>query len=97
MGTKETALADPKPTTAKPGKPKALTVEGVKLTRIRKSDDEPQHPVARYKGEAPSVGDTLTFTLENDVTYSGKVSDATEADGEVLAEFKDGLTPVPTK
>jgi len=94
MNKKATAPADPNPVVAKP---KSRTVEGVTLTRIRKSDDAPQHPVAQYQGEAPSVGDTLKFTLENDVTYSGKVSDTTEANGDVLAEFKDGLTPVATK
>jgi hypothetical protein len=45
-------------------------------------------------GDVPEKGDVLQFAMSNGVTYSGTVADATEAGGEVLAEFTSGLVPV---
>jgi hypothetical protein len=50
-------------------------------------------PAMLYKGAKPKAGDVLQFAMSNGVTYSGTVADATEADGGVLVEFVDGLTP----
>lgn len=61
------------------------------LARIRPDD---QHPVAIYRGTAPEKGKVIRITLDNGLTYSGKVADVTEADGEVMVEFKDGIAPV---
>ena len=36
----------------------------------------------------------MQFAMPNGVTYSGTVADSTEADGEVLVEFTDGILPV---
>ena len=52
-------------------------------------------------GTTPAMicnGDVLQFAMSNGVTYSGTVADANEADateagGETLVEFTDGLTP----
>ena len=54
-------------------------------------------PALIFKGDVPAAGTVLRATLANGVTYRGTVADATEADGEVLVEFKDGLSPVPTE
>jgi len=50
-------------------------------------------PALLVKGDAPEVGAVLRATLDNGVTYSGIVSEVTEADGKVLIEFKSGLAP----
>ncbi|MEX0304098.1 MAG: hypothetical protein AB3N24_16890, partial [Leisingera sp.] len=73
-------------------------VAGVKLTRLPPVENQPQHPVAFYKGgSAPEPGEILEFTMENGVTYRGTVKEATAAGGEVMAEFTDGLKPVPAE
>jgi len=51
-------------------------------------------PAMIYKGKAPEVGAVMQFAMPNGVTYSGTVADATEADGEVLVEFTNGILPV---
>jgi len=50
-------------------------------------------PAMIYKGKTPKAGDVLHFAMPNGVTYSGTVADATDADGEVLVEFTDGILP----
>jgi hypothetical protein len=73
-------------------KTKPDEIKGVTLRSIRtpgRSD-----PAARFKGTAPEKGKVVRFTLSNGGTYSGIVADATDANGEVLVEFKDGLTPI---
>jgi len=66
-------------------------IEGARL--IRSLRDGKQYPAALYAAdEVPAKGDTLRLVLSG-VTYAGKVRAATEADGEVLAEFQDGLSP----
>jgi len=51
-------------------------------------------PALIYKGsDIPKAGTKLLAKMDNGTTYSGIVADATEADGEVLVEFRDGLTP----
>ena len=51
-------------------------------------------PAMIYKGDVPEKGAVMQFLMPNGVTYSGTVVDATEADGEVLVEFTDGILPV---
>ena len=51
-------------------------------------------PAMIYKGDVPENGSVMKFTMPNGVTYSGTVADVTEADGEVLVEFKNGILPV---
>ena len=50
-------------------------------------------PAMICNGDVPEKGDVLQFAMSNGVTYSGTVADATEAGGETLVEFTDGLTP----
>jgi hypothetical protein len=47
-----------------------------------------------YKGDVPEKGAVMQFAMPNSVTYSGTVADATEAGGEVLVEFTNGILPV---
>ncbi|SMP32179.1 hypothetical protein [Shimia sagamensis] len=91
MSKDKPAAADPKPV------PTVVTVKGVKLGRLPLESGKPGHPVAFFKGEVPPVDSTLKFTLENGVTYAGIVVEAVEADGEVMTEFKGGLTPLSKK
>jgi len=51
-------------------------------------------PAMIYNGDVPENGDVLHFAMPNGVTYSGTVADATEAGGEVLVEFTNGILPV---
>jgi hypothetical protein len=51
-------------------------------------------PAIVYRGIEPKKGSVIKFTLGNGVTYTGTVADATNADGEVLVEFTDGILPV---
>ena len=51
-------------------------------------------PAMIYNGDVPEKGDVLQFAMSNGVTYSGTVADATEAGGEVLVEFTNGILPV---
>lgn len=44
--------------------------------------------------EAPAKGTKINVELDNGVTYTGVVHDATFVDGEALVELRDGLTPV---
>ena len=50
-------------------------------------------PAMIYKGDVPEVGAVMQFLMPNGVTYSGTVAGATEADGEVLVEFTNGILP----
>jgi len=67
------------------------TTKGVTLTRL--TQDGVSSPCALYRGSAPAKGDKIKFKLANGITYAGIVADATEADGEVLVEFKNGIQP----
>ena len=51
-------------------------------------------PAMLYKGDVPEKGDVMQFAMPNGVTYSGTVADATEAGGEVLVEFTNGILPI---
>ena len=51
-------------------------------------------PAMLYNGKKPKIGDVMQFAMPNGVTYSGTVAEATEADGEVLVEFTNGILPV---
>lgn len=95
MNTKKPAAAGRK-TVAK-SKAGPRVVEGVSLTRLPMEPNKPAHPAAMFKGEAPAPSEILEFTLSNGVTYRGTVSEATEADGEVFAEFAGPLAVVSTK
>lgn len=46
---------------------------------------------------APTKGATITIAPGNGFEYTGKVTDVTEAGGEALVEFADGLKLVPAK
>ncbi|MEI4473575.1 hypothetical protein [Frigidibacter sp. MR17.24] len=48
-------------------------------------------PHAVFRGDKPRKGSTLTFTLENGVTYAGKVLAAETIDGETIVEFDGAL------
>jgi hypothetical protein len=86
MTEKKTALAEQ---SAAPEKPKG-PIKGARLIRIARGDV--RYPAAIYKGEAPAKGSKIMLKMGNGSTYSGIVHDATEADGDVIVEFRDGLT-----
>jgi hypothetical protein len=73
----------------------SFVIESPRTTRIHEGGK--QHTALIYRGDAPEVGQVLRFVLANGVTYQGKVKDFTDTDGEILAEFSDGLRPVTTK
>ena len=54
-------------------------------------------PAMIYNGDVPEKGAVMQFAMSNGVTYSGTVADATDADGEVLVEFTDGILPMKGK
>ncbi|ABF64348.1 hypothetical protein TM1040_1663 [Ruegeria sp. TM1040] len=92
MTAKKTASAASKPA-SKDAAP--MVVTGVELKRMPMEQNKPTHPFALFKGPLPKPGDVLEFTLKNGVTYRGKVSEAVESDGEVMAEFSAPLAVVP--
>ncbi|AUQ49945.1 hypothetical protein PhaeoP83_01671 [Phaeobacter inhibens] len=77
--------------------PEPVVATGVKLIRLQMEPNKASHPAALYRGPEPKPGDLLEFTLDNRVTYQGTVAEATEADGEVLAEFTGPLKVISTK
>lgn len=85
--TKDTAVAEQSPVAEAPKGP----ITGAKLMHIPRGDVE--YPAALYSGTAPTKGSKITLKMDNGATYSGIVHDATEVDGEVLVEFRDGLKP----
>lgn len=68
------------------------TIDGVELVRSGKGGVDA--PMALFTGPEPDVGASVEFTLKNNVTYAGQVAATTEADGQVLVEFVDGIKPV---
>ncbi|WP_435170829.1 hypothetical protein [Falsirhodobacter sp. 1013] len=68
----------------------AAPMTGVKLIPMRVGHEMKPH--ARFKGEAPRKGSKLSFTLDDGVTYTGKVLAVTDLDGDVLVEFDGPLT-----
>jgi hypothetical protein len=72
----------------------ATLILGAVVARIGRGDGH-SPPCLSYDGAAPEVGEEITFTLENGVTYFGIVADAIEADGNVFVEFASGMNPVP--
>ncbi len=95
MAAKKTTATAGKDAMPKPRGKQAHDIKNVTLTKMTRGAK--RYPAALYMGDQPAKGDTLRFTLANGVTYSGKVRAATESGGEVLAEFEDGIAPVPTK
>ena len=81
-------MADDNPTTA----PRKITkpIKGAKIVTMRKATGT--YPALSYRGDVPKVGTKLRATLDNGVTYSGLVADVVEVDGELLVEFRDGLS-----
>lgn len=67
------------------------TVTNACLVRIPRGDVT--YPAIVFAGDIPVKGEKIGVVLKNGITYTGTVFDATEADGEVLVEFTDGLTP----
>lgn len=82
MTKKTPAKAAPKPFHIDGGKTIPMRVNGLTA------------PCLVYEGDKPDVGAKITATLANGVTYAGVVAAVIDADGKVLIEFKDGLTPV---
>lgn len=65
---------------------------GAKLITMPRGDQT--FPALIYAAdEAPAKGAKIKVKLDNGVTYTGTVHDSTMADGEVLVELRDGLTP----
>ena len=76
----------------RPSKPKAGTITGARIVTMPTPTGTT--PAMIYKGDVPEKGDVLQFSMSNGFTYSGTVADATEAEGEVLVEFVNGILPV---
>ena len=77
--------------TPAPAAPKSI-LKPVKARLIRIPRDGKRYPAAVFKGEAPKKGTSLKIDVGGTV-YSGIIHDATEVDGEVVAEFRNGLSP----
>lgn len=74
---------------------KAGPITGARLVQVPR--DGLKYPAAIYRGDKPSKGSKISLKMKNGTTYEGLVHDSTEADGEVLVEFRDGLTPLDIK
>ncbi|NCO22817.1 MAG: hypothetical protein GW905_12650 [Rhodobacterales bacterium] len=85
--TEKTAAAERKTIPQKIAEP----IIGAKLVTLNAGGSST--PALIYRGPIPKIGTKLLATLDNGVTYAGIVADATDADGEVLVEFRHGLTP----
>jgi hypothetical protein len=77
--------------TPAPAAPKPIP-KPVKARLIRIPRDGKRYPAAVFKGDVPSKGKSLQINVGGTV-YQGIVHDATEVDGEVIAEFRNGLSP----
>lgn len=75
----------------KPREKSRGTITNARLIKMPRGDVT--YPAVIFAGDIPAKGEAISVTLENGVTYTGTVHDATEADGEVLAELTNGLTP----
>ena len=75
---------------AKP-KPKSVRIDGARIETMRANGMT--KPTLVFEGDMPGPGDGLEFTLDNGVTYTGAVSEAIEADGQVVVSFADGISP----
>jgi len=72
-------------------KPKADKPAKAKLTRIPR--DGMRYPAAVIKGgDAPAKGSKLLIDVGGAI-YAGVVFDSTEVDGDVIVEFRNGLSP----
>jgi len=84
----------PEPVVVKdePAPEKLELITGARLIRMPRGDQ--RYPAALYAStKAPAKGSKINLKMDNGTIYSGTVHDSTEADGEVLVEFRDGLTP----
>lgn len=78
------------PSPSRESKPPLITDARI----IRMPRDDKSTPALIYAAEsAPSKGSKIMVKLANGVTYVGTVLDATQSDGEVLVELRDGLAP----
>jgi len=64
----------------------------VKARLIRIPRDGKRYPAAVFKGDEPKKGASLKIDVGGAI-YQGIVHEATEVDGEVIAEFRNGLSP----
>ena len=76
----------------KPPRKRAGTINGARIVTMPTKTGST--PAMIYKGEVPEKGDVMQFSMPNGVTYSGTVAESTEADGEVLVEFTNGILPI---
>lgn len=93
-----TAKADPASVpkageAAKPGSAKKPIKANIARMPRGPHDKGPDHPAVLFKGDVPTKGGKLYVRLDNGFVYSGIVADATDVEGEVLVEFRDGLAP----
>ena len=77
--------------TPAPAAPKPIP-KPVKARLLRIPRDGKRYPAARFKGDPPAKGTKLKIDVGGTV-YSGIIHDATEVDGEVVVEFRNGLSP----
>ena len=77
--------------TPAPAAPKPIP-KPVKARLIRIPRDGKRYPAAVFKGDEPKKGASLKIDVGGAI-YQGIVHEATEVDGEVIAEFRNGLSP----
>jgi hypothetical protein len=80
----------PKDTPA-PAAPKPIP-KPVKARLIRIPRDGKRYPAAVFKGDEPKKGASLKIDVGGAI-YQGIVHEATEVDGEIVVEFRNGLSP----
>jgi hypothetical protein len=93
--TKTPALAEPTgiPKVKKKAAPQSFDV--IRLVKIPRGANS--YPAAIFKGQVPNAGTKITLNMTNGSVYVGTVREAVKTDGEIICEFRDGLTPVATK
>lgn len=72
--------------------PRTVEVDGARIVRGKSDGVSP--PCLLFHGDQPRAGDTLVFTLDNGVTYTGQVADAYGVGSEVWVDFVNGIAPV---
>jgi len=77
--------------TPAPAAPKPIP-KPVKARLIRIPRDGKRFPAAIIKGDVPDKGKKLQINVGG-TAYEGIVHDSTEVDGEVIVEFRNGLSP----
>lgn len=71
-------------------KPLTIVADDLRIFPMR--DGKKTIPTLVFTGDAPDVGQKVSFTLKNGVAYSGKVEEVVKVDGKILLTFVEPLT-----